>query len=232
MGRLTVDTKHLLTAGGPGMKIRFALILPVCSGLFATPGAAQLDASHSPKNASNNPALAPAARHELPNVPAVRWFTDRHRQFVLIEPFKYQPPNSSEAIVVPAGFVTDFASIPDPMKMFFGPSVHDLPALVHDFLYWRQSCTREQADKVFYQALDYFGVSKVRRKLIEWGLGLRGEKAYRTNASDRNARLPRIVPNYNSIPVTTWAVYRRQLRSQGAPLDPPDAKRPAYCGSA
>ncbi|HEY0019370.1 MAG TPA: DUF1353 domain-containing protein [Longimicrobium sp.] len=163
-------------------------------------------------------------------VPAVRWFTDRPRQYVLTEAFKYVPPLSREPIIVPAGFVTDFASIPGLVQPLFGPSVHDLPALVHDFLYWRQSCSREQADDVFYTALNVMGVSKARRVGIHLGLILGGPSAYRRNKRERNEQLPRIVPPSSlQIPVTTWTDFRKELRRQRVPLDPLDPKPPTYC---
>ena len=132
--------------------------------------------------------------------------------------------------MVPAGFVTDFASIPGPLQGAFGPSVHDLPALVHDYLYWRQSCSRTQADEVFYAALDLAGVSSVRRVMIRVGLTVGGPTAYRENARERKERLPRIIPaQYLRIPMTTWEGYRRELRRRQVQLEALEPKPPAYC---
>jgi len=51
---------------------------------------------------------------------------------------------------VPAGFVTDFASTPRALWSVIPPTGrYQLAAVVHDFLYWDQGCTREQADTVF-----------------------------------------------------------------------------------
>jgi hypothetical protein len=194
-------------------------ILPLC--ITARAAQAQPGGGHSP----------PAVR-QLPPVPAVRWFSDQPRQYVLLETFKYQPRPRAEPIVVPAGFVTDFASIPGPLSSVFGPSVHDLPAVVHDYLYWRQSCTRDQADEIFYQALETFGVSLLRRIAIRAGLTLGGPLAYGENARDRKQSLPRIVPESElAIPVVTWQDYRKDMRRRRVPLDPPDAKAPVYCRS-
>lgn len=58
------------------------------------------------------------------------------------------------SIVVPAGFITDLASIPKPLQAFeskTGPSM--APAIVHDYLYWYQPCTKDEADAVFYVAM-------------------------------------------------------------------------------
>ncbi|HEX6370696.1 MAG TPA: DUF1353 domain-containing protein [Longimicrobium sp.] len=194
------------------------------------PGGTYAQAASRAVAAQRPGAHATAPPREELRVPAVRWFTDRPRQYVLLEPFKYVPPQSREPIVVPAGFVTDFASIPTPLQGAFGPSVHDLPALVHDYLYWRQSCSRTQADGVFYAALDVVGVSTVRRMAIRVGLTVGGPTAYRENARERKERLPRVVPSqYLSIPVTTWAQYRKELRNRRVALDPLDAAPPPYC---
>lgn len=203
------------------------LALALFCGLAPCAVQAQSAPNAAPSGTAARPDASP--RREL-RVPAVRWFTDRPRQYVLLEPFKYVPPDGKEPIVVPVGFVTDFASIPGPLQGAFGPSVHDLPALVHDYLYWRQSCTRTQADEVFYVALDVVGVSTLRRTMIRLGLAIGGPTAYRENARERRERLPRIIPApYLAIPVTTWERYRRELRRQQVQLDAPDPKPPAYC---
>lgn len=57
-------------------------------------------------------------------------------------------------IVVPAGFVTDLASIPPTLQAIeskTGPSM--APAIVHDYLYWYQPCSKDEADAVFYVAM-------------------------------------------------------------------------------
>lgn len=195
-----------------------------------TPDWALAQGSHAVSRAKPAAAPSPQAPRNEFRVPSFRPFADRHRQYVLTEPFKYFPPQSREPIVVPAGFVTDFASIPGPLAVVFGPSVHDLPALIHDYLYWRQSCTREQADRVFDVALDLVGVSKVKRMAIRVGLRLGGPAAYRENAHERRERLPRIIPpEFMRIPVTTWDDYRRDLRRRGIALDERDSKPPVYC---
>ena len=55
--------------------------------------------------------------------------------------------STNERIVVPKGFVTDFASI---LQAFWalGLSPHgqySRAAVVHDYLYWSQSCSRYRA---------------------------------------------------------------------------------------
>ena len=76
-------------------------------------------------------------------------------------------------IVVPAGFVTDLASIPRPLQGLVPVNGrHRSPAVVHDFLARRNplfdekgedGIDRRMADKVFYEAMDLRGVPVVRR---------------------------------------------------------------------
>lgn len=57
-------------------------------------------------------------------------------------------------IVVPPGFVTDFASVPRiPVAWLVVGDTAIAPAVVHDWLYTVQTCTREQADKIFFEAM-------------------------------------------------------------------------------
>src|SRR2546426_7470924 len=69
------------------------------------------------------------------------------RDSVLTSDLWYRIGNTEYVIVVPAGFVTDFASTPRAIWAVLPPSGrYQLAAIVHDFLYWDQSCSREQAD--------------------------------------------------------------------------------------
>lgn len=68
---------------------------------------------------------------------------------VLTQDLQYRVLQTNFIIVVPAGFVTDFASTPRALWSVIPPSGrYQLAAVVHDFLYWDQGCTREQADAI------------------------------------------------------------------------------------
>jgi len=88
-------------------------------------------------------------------------------------------------IVVPAGFRTDFASIPRPLQGFLD-AVNDVApaALVHDFLY---TCgmfeRREYADRVFLDALRANGVGWIRARTLWAGVRLGGGSHYVEDAA-------------------------------------------------
>ena len=67
-------------------------------------------------------------------------------------------------IVVPAGFVTDFASVPRwPLTFLLAGDTAHAPAVVHDFLYGTRRVRRATADLVFLEAMVLTGVPRWRR---------------------------------------------------------------------
>jgi len=78
-------------------------------------------------------------------------------------------------IIIPAGFSTDFVTLPAPFRPFFTPNGrHRLAAGLHDYLYsvkgrYNNKCapaTRKEADKEFYIAMKKTGVKPLTRKLF------------------------------------------------------------------
>jgi hypothetical protein len=108
---------------------------------------------------------------------------DGSRVFALIKPFRYI--SSIGTIHVPAGFLTDGASVPrvfwsifDP----FGPYFH--AALVHDFLYSRQSSERydldrAEADEIFKEAMFNIGIGWATRETIYHAVRLFGWRNFK-----------------------------------------------------
>jgi hypothetical protein len=84
---------------------------------------------------------------------AVRQFNDA-THWIVVEPVVYTIGNTKLQIEVPRGFVTDFASIPYGVTAFFLPTgQYSRAAVIHDYLYWTQRCSREQADRIFVLAM-------------------------------------------------------------------------------
>lgn len=85
----------------------------------------------------------------------------------LIEQLAYDSAVLSARVVVPAGFETDFASVPRlPFAFWLAGDTAHLAAVVHDFLYTIQLCSRVEADRVFYEAMTLTGVPLWRRSLM------------------------------------------------------------------
>ena len=102
---------------------------------------------------------------------------------------------SSKKIMIPSGFITDFASSP----RIFWPIVSPWgkwgkAAVLHDYLYWlaRQKQYfvfddwswasedgRKAADDIFLEAMEVLGVKRWRRFLMYWGVRAFGFLAWR-----------------------------------------------------
>lgn len=164
------------------------------------------------------------ARFPIENsaAPFVRAFADG-ANWMLQSPLIYQiGQNPADVVIVPRGFITDFASVPQPLRALrdLMPSTdrYGIPSLVHDYLYWRQDCTRDQADNIMEIALKEAGVSLVERKVVHEGIRQFGQSAWDENKRSRESGLVRTVgAPYDEIPLTgTWAEYREWLGKVGA----------------
>ena len=107
------------------------------------------------------------------------------RLFRLKSRFRYHSRNHG-TIVVPSGFITDGASIPSLFWPIFAPYGSALrPAIVHDFLYRRQSLTyyahldRAAADRIFLEAMTDCGMWPLERRAIYRAVRLFGWRSYR-----------------------------------------------------
>lgn len=114
----------------------------------------------------------------------------------LVEPLEYRvgSAESDEQIIVPAGFETDFASIPWGLWNLFPPlGPWARPAIIHDFLYatrgdgiygTRQWITRgeaylrEEADAIFLEAMEVVGVPAWRRAIMYRAVRIGGGKGW------------------------------------------------------
>ena len=87
-------------------------------------------------------------------------------------------------IIVPEGFVTDFASTPKALYSIFPPiGIYNKAAMVHDFLYSGEcplKIERAQADLFFLQAMAVLKVPKWKRKLMYFAVKLFGKSHFRS----------------------------------------------------
>ena len=163
--------------------------------------------------------------------PILKPFAD-NRQWVLFSDLNYVVGTTSIVITVPKGFVTDFASIPRALWSFgLSPNgTYSKAAIVHDYLYWIQRCTRLQADNILDIAMKEAKVEPITRTAIYEGVRAGGRSAWRQNASEKLAGLPRLIPE-SAIefgPTVFWAEYRKTLKDQRV-RDPIVPSHPAYC---
>jgi hypothetical protein len=152
--------------------------------------------------------------------------------WIVRQPLRYRIGVSSEQIIVPVGFVTDFASIPPALQSIIrqnGPYI--LPAVVHDYLYWVQGCTRPQSDQIFLLAMIENKVGAIHRTAIHGAVVAAGGFAWEQNSRDRADRLVRTLPadRQHITAATFWPLYRQELAAAGA-VEPAHAPiAPSFC---
>ena len=90
---------------------------------------------------------------------------------VLVQPLVYESDVAGIRIEVPAGFVTDFASVPRlPIIYMLTGNTAKEAAVVHDYLYGAHITTREVADAVFREASIVTGVPAWRAWMMWAGV--------------------------------------------------------------
>lgn len=108
-------------------------------------------------------------------------------KWILKRAFKFyyadQDGNLLRQIIVPEGFVTDFASTPKLLFPIFPPiGIYNKAAMVHDFLYsdkCPEAIERKQADEFFLQAMQVLKVAKWKRKCMFFAVRLFGKSHFR-----------------------------------------------------
>lgn len=169
---------------------------------------------------------------QTPPSPAVRAFGD-NKFWITVEDMTYVIGKTNDRIVVPKGFVTDFASIPQALwSLGLSPyGQYSRAAIVHDYLYWSQGCTRAQSDRLLVIAMKESNVSGFDEFVVYQGVDKGGTGSWNGNAGERKAGLPRVVPEAYLRPADPnirWPAYREFLVSQGI-KDPSFEQNPTYC---
>lgn len=132
---------------------------------------------------------------------------------ILQRPMPYQVGKTTDSIIVPAGFVTDFASIPRSLWTSLSPvGEYKLAAVVHDYLYWFQPCEREEADNLLMIAMMEEGVSDLQRGAVYAGVRMGGMDAWNANRVARDRGELKIVPTQvRPTALESWAEFRTRL---------------------
>ena len=82
-------------------------------------------------------------------------------------------------VIVPEGFVTDFASTPRLLYPIFPPiGIYNKAAMVHDYIYTSAIFPRKEADLFFLQAMQVLEVPKWKREMMFWAVRFFGGKRF------------------------------------------------------
>jgi len=107
---------------------------------------------------------------------------------VLLGVLAFESALLNRVVIVPTGFVTDFASVPRaPFTYWLFGGVADEAAVVHDFLYEKGLVARDVADEVYLEALEACGVAKWRRRAMWAAVRTFGGSRYSGNVSPAEA---------------------------------------------
>lgn len=127
----------------------------------------------------------------------------------LLEPLIYQSDYVGKTIVVPEGFVTDFASVPRlPVAFLLAGGCGHKAAVIHDWLYTSHEVSRADADKVLGEALEASGQPTWRAMLMYAGVRIGGEGAYEADGQKQT-------------PVVADRIYDATVGRNSGPLPPP-----------
>ena len=146
--------------------------------------------------------------------------------WIVRQPLATASASRTEQITVPVGFVTDFASIPQALQSIIrqnGPYI--LPAVVHDYLYWDQGCTRDAGRPDLPAGDDR---EQGRRRFIAppstHAVAAAGSFAWDDNARERAAGMVRILPpdRQQITAATLWPLFRQEVMAAGV-IEPPHA---------
>jgi hypothetical protein len=83
------------------------------------------------------------------------------------------------------------------------------PAIIHDYLYWTQQVTRDDADMIFKWSMQDFGVGPAIEPIyraVRWA----GESAWLQNRDSKAAGERRILRVWPDDPLTRWEEWKKK----------------------
>lgn len=117
---------------------------------------------------------------EEPGRPLDQIYRQGRPLYVMHDDFYWCDRNNGHVIIVPSGFVTDFASIPMPARLVLPPDGPYAPAaILHDYMYAvGRPGYRLYADNVLGSAMVYYGVGSMKRRSVYQAVRKFGEDGY------------------------------------------------------
>ncbi|EEM1818480.1 DUF1353 domain-containing protein [Salmonella enterica subsp. enterica] len=108
-----------------------------------------------------------------------------HYNWRVYEPFEfYLSDDESDVIEVPAGFITDLATVPRIFWMLLPPDgKYAKAAIIHDYLYDNALRSKKEADLIFLDGMTVLGVPKWKRMVMYLAVRVFGRGSY----SEQNA---------------------------------------------
>jgi hypothetical protein len=133
--------------------------------------------------------------------------------YFLTKPINWKPNPGQEifaAVRVPIGFVTDFASIPRIFWSILPPDgKYTYPAILHDYLYWTQTTSRDVADNILKFGMEDFSVGTATSMAIYNAVRAFGGSAWNGNAKLKSLGEKRVLKRFPEDPTATWANWKK-----------------------
>ncbi len=135
--------------------------------------------------------------------------------YFLTQPISWRPNPDQvgkfEAVDVPTGFVTDFASVPRPFWTLLRPDGdYAYAAIVHDYLYWMQNRPREVADQIFKFGMQDFNIDNRVIAIIYAAVRSGGGSSWKRIAAMKTRGEKRILKQIPHDPRIKWQDWKRR----------------------
>ena len=134
--------------------------------------------------------------------------------YFLTAPISWIPNPGQEryqAVTVPKGFVTDFASIPRIFWSVLRPDgEYAYAAVVHDYLYWIQTRSRDEADHIFKMAMEDFEISALTVGAMYRAVRVGGGSSWDGNAQKKSQGEKRILAKFPQDPRMKWEDWKQR----------------------
>jgi hypothetical protein len=134
--------------------------------------------------------------------------------YFLLRPISWYPNASQagnfDAVTVPTGFVTDFASIPQIFWSILRPDGdYAYAAAIHDWLYWDQARPRHVADQIFALAMQDFRIDAPTLRTLYNAVWVFGGTAWDENKKLKQSGEKRILTRFPEDPTITWSEWKK-----------------------
>jgi hypothetical protein len=122
------------------------------------------------------------------------------------------PGQKYKSVTVPVGFVTDLASVPQ-WAWSFGirpEGSYAYAAIVHDYLYWMQDRSRDEADSIFLVAMEDSKVENGWRYLLYAAVRLAGQSPWDCNTELKSQGERRLLREFPTDFTISWNEWKRR----------------------
>lgn len=135
--------------------------------------------------------------------------------YILLNSIKWSQKSKSNCciapVIVPKGFVTDFASIPRVFWSLFKPDGnYAYAAVIHDYLYWQQDRPKTEADFIFRSAMDDLNINDSQAFILYKAVDTFGSSAWKSNAELKKTGEQRVLKKFPERPEITWEEWKKK----------------------